>query len=241
MTGPVFSSDTPKNPEKGTVILLLGPSGSGKTSIQKAFQQIAMPDLWIKIGIDSLFDLPMPDITPDNMDLWKTPNAIRWVESSEDSEGCPVISLQVGPEGEKVAMAMNSAITAYAENGCNVIVDYIPYKSSWLLDLQEKLSSITTYLVGIKISLETLEQREKSRGTSPVGHARSHYKSAYGDFSLDLEVSSEEETPEEIAEKILAKVKCQFNEKALAFLGKGKVESTLPLGAVAQVVRAADS
>lgn len=207
MTGPVFSSDTPTQTPLGKVILLLGPSGAGKTSIQKAFQQIAMPDLWLKVGVDTLFDLPMPDITPENLEHWHSPNPIRWVSSTKDCEQNPIITLHVGSEGEKVATAMNSAIAAYAKSGCNVIVDYIPYNTEWLTDLQEKLTGIQTYTIAVKISLETLEKREKERATSPVGHARSHYSTAYGNLPFNLEVSSEEDTPEVIAQKILAKVK----------------------------------
>ena len=44
----------------GTVIILNGPSASGKSSIQKEFQTLMMPNLWIKLGIDNLFDKPMP-------------------------------------------------------------------------------------------------------------------------------------------------------------------------------------
>lgn len=183
----------------GTVIILNGPSGSGKSSIQKEFQKLMMPNLWIKVGIDNLFDNPMPDITPENMQVWQSPNPIRWVETTQDKEGNNVITLFTGEQGDKVAYAMNSAIAAYAENGCNVIVDYIAYKSEWFDDLQAKLAHIRTYYVAVDISLETLEQREAARGTSPKGHARSHYATVYGDKKYDLRVSSEKNSAQEIA------------------------------------------
>lgn len=50
----------------GTVIILNGPSASGKSSIQKEFQYIMMPNLWIKLG---------------TMIYWRQP-----VEATESSE-----------------------------------------------------------------------------------------------------------------------------------------------------------
>jgi len=172
-----FASKPAKNKITGTVIILNGPSGSGKSSIQKEFQKLMMPHIWVRVGIDSLFDAVMPEITPENLSYWQSNNNLRWIEESQDQANNKVITLFVGPEGEKVAYAMNSAIAAYAQNGCNVIVDYIAYDQAWLKDLEEKLKNFKTYYVAVKISLETLEQREEARGTSPKGHARSHYHS----------------------------------------------------------------
>ncbi|NRB21773.1 hypothetical protein HRU45_03475 [Candidatus Dependentiae bacterium] len=186
----------------GTVIVLNGPSGSGKSSIQKEFQYLMMPDLWIKVGIDNLFNEPMPTITPENMSVWQSPNPIRWVETSQNENDNNVITLFVGEQGDKVAYAMNSAIAAYAQSGCNVIVDYIAYDQKWFVYLQEKLKNIKTYYVKVEIPLETLEQREAARGTSPQGHARSHYFSVYGDKDYDLVISSERNTAQEIAQQI---------------------------------------
>ena len=186
----------------GTIIVLNGPSGSGKSSIQKEFQKLMMPNLWIKVGIDNLFDSVMPDITPENMSFWQSKNSIRWVQDSKDSEGNKVITLFVGPQGEKVAYAMNSAITAYAKNGCNVIVDYIAYDQKWLKDLESKCSEFTTYYVAVEIPLDVLEQREDARGTSPKGHARSHYFNVYGDKKYDLVVNSGSYTAQEIAQDL---------------------------------------
>lgn len=191
-----------KDQKAGTIIILNGPSGSGKSSIQKAFQQIMMPNLWLKTGIDDLFDRVMPDITSENLEYWQSPNPIRWVESTKDKDGKPVITLFVGEQAQQVAYAMNSAIAAYAQNGCNLIVDYIAYDQAWLKDLQEKLKDIKTYYIKVDISLDLLEQREAARGTSPQGHARSHYHTVYGDLKYDLVVNSEHDKPEQIAEKI---------------------------------------
>ena len=187
----------------GTVIILNGPSGAGKSSIQRAFQKLMLPQhLWVKVGIDNLFDMPLPDVNLENISEWQTKNAIRWTEQGVDAQGNAVITLFVGEEGVKVAHGMNSAIAAYARNGCNVIVDYIAYDQAWLKDLQEKLADIKVYYVAVDIPLEVLEQRESARGTSPKGHARSHYATVYGTIKYDLRVNSHIHNPDEIAQQL---------------------------------------
>lgn len=190
----------------GSVIVLNGPSVSGKSSIQKEFQFAMMPNLWIKVGIDNLFDKPMPDITMDNLAFWQKENAIRWVETTKDGEN-PVITLFTGKQGEKVAYGMNSAIAAYALAGNNVIVDYIAYKKEWIDDLQKKLSSIKTYWVKINIPLSVVEEREVARKTSPKGHARSHYDFVHWDIKYDFEVNSSIDSSKEIAQIIKDHIK----------------------------------
>lgn len=182
--------------------MLNGPSASGKSAIQRAFQRLKMPNLWVKVGIDNLFDSPMPDITTENLSFWQQENEIRWVTTSEDAAGKKIVTLHVGDQGNNVAYAMNSAIADYAAHGCNVIVDYIAYKKEWFNDLQTKLKPYKTYYVAIDISLDELERQESARKSSPVGHARSHYSYVYWDKVYDLRVDSEKNSAEEIAQKI---------------------------------------
>lgn len=186
----------------GKVIILNGPSTAGKSSIQREFQFLMLPNLWIKLGIDSLFDQPMPNITPENLSFWQSKNNIRWVEFTKDAHDNAVVTLYVGKEGEKVAYGMNSAIATYAKSGCNVIVDYIAYKKEWATDLRTKLKDIEAYWVKVNLPLETLEEREIARGTSPKGHGRSHYDTVHWNIQYDLEVDSSENSASEIAKHI---------------------------------------
>jgi chloramphenicol 3-O phosphotransferase len=190
------------NQPTGIVIVLNGPSAAGKSSIQKEFQNLMMPNLWIRLGIDQLFDSPLPEIKPENLSFWQSKNPIRWVETATDTQGNSLVTLFVGNQGEKVVYGMNSAIAEYAKNGCNIIVDYIAYDGAWLKDLEHKLKHIPTIYVKVEIPLEVLEQREKNRATSPVGHARSHYDFVYGNHSYDLVVNSEKQSAHEIAKQI---------------------------------------
>ena len=186
----------------GMVVVLNGPSTSGKSSIQKEFQHLMMPNLWIKVGIDNLFDMPMPAITVQNMSFWQSPNQIRWVETTHDALHNPVITLRTGAQGDRVAYGMNSAIADYAKAGCNVIVDYIAYKKEWVDDMRKQLDGIKTYWVKVAAPLAVLEEREIARATSPKGHARSHYDTVHWDVVYDLEVDSSVQSAAEIAAQI---------------------------------------
>ena len=186
----------------GIVIILNGPSASGKSSVQNEFQSLMMPNLWVKHGIDSLFDQPLPDITPENLALWQTKNPIRWIKITKHEDQNNIMTLFVGDQGDKVAYGMNGAIAAYAQNGNNVIMDYIAYKKQWMHDLQKKLKKSKTYFIKINAPLDVLEQREQSRGTSPIGHARSHYDTVHWDIVYDLEIDSSKQNPHEIAQRI---------------------------------------
>lgn len=192
----------------GTVIILNGPSASGKSSIQKEFQSLMMPKLWLKMGIDNLFDNPMPDITLENIKFWQSPNSIRWVETTKDNNQNNIVTLFTGELGEKVAYGMNNAIAGYAKAGCNIIVDYIAYKKEWLDNLKVKLKDIKTYWIKVDISLKTLEEREGKRATSPVGHARSHYDFVYDNINYDFVVNSDKESISEITKNIKNYITC---------------------------------
>ena len=187
---------------KGTIIILNGPSASGKSSIQKNIQE-RFQNFYLRVGIDNFFDalLPNPAITGPEQ-FTKHGELIRRVIFSNDTEGNPIISLEVGPAGQRVINGMHRAIAAYALTGNNVVVDYILYDLDWLQDLINVLKGHRVYFVGITLPLEVLEEREKSRGTSPVGHARSHYHTVHAHGVYDIELDTSKLTSEECALKI---------------------------------------
>lgn len=203
----VFKRSNQAGSSYGTIIILNGPSAAGKSSIQREFQYLMMPNLWIKLGIDNLFDKPMPDITLENMQFWQTENPIRWIETTQDQDNNAIIALFMGEQGDRVAYGMNSAIAAYAQAGCNIIVDYIAYKKEWADDLRTKLKHIKTYWIKIDAPLTVLEDREIARGTSPKGHARSHYATVHQGISYDLEFDSSKQSALAIAQNIKAAIK----------------------------------
>ena len=192
-----------KSDSSGTVIILNGPSSVGKTSIIKAFQN-KQNNPWLSIGIDNFF----VGILPAKFYLEDKPehHLVMQGIASEDKEG-KLFELKVGSEGQKVIKGMHRAIAAYAHTGNNVIVDYIKYEPEWITDIKESLSDVNVIFVGVNASLESIEQRERKRGTSPEGHARSHYDTVHQGIDYDLMIDTDSSAPEQSADKIIEFIK----------------------------------
>lgn len=187
---------------KGTIIILNGASASGKSSIQREFTN-ASRDLWLKVGIDNFFVGLLPEkfiMGPLPEDLMPEEVVMKGIPSTDDRG--PLFTLIVGPAGQKVIAGMHRAIAAYASQGNNVIVDYIAYENAWLKDLAQVLKNYNVYLVGVDIPLDVLEQREKARATSPVGHARSHYDTVHAYGVYDIRVDTSKQSAAECAQAI---------------------------------------
>lgn len=197
------------NEKQGTIILLNGPSSVGKTSIQNAFQKMA-EDYFLRAGIDTFFDalIETPDLSSfqetKKFDQY-TPQGeyIRGVEMTHDDQNRPIVTLKIGPAGDRIIHGMHRAILGYALAGNNIIVDYILYKTSWINDLLEVFEGHRIYLIGVSAPLSLVEEREKSRATSPVGHARSHYDSVHQSMIYDYQIDTSMLSPEEAAEDLL--------------------------------------
>ncbi len=214
---------------EGTVVVLNGPSAAGKSSIQRQVQ-ILFEEPYLKAGIDGFFDALVPDVHTMGVEPQGkfTQEMIRSGIQSFDEEGKPVLSLEIGPIGERAIWGMHDALAAYAKHGNNLVVDYIAYEKHWLGELTQTLRPYKVYLVGITTPLEVIEEREKNRGTSPVGHARSHYARVhvYGPEDseverpvlYDLEVDTTEHTPEECARLIQDYIKNHPEPKAFKVL-----------------------
>ena len=223
----LLGTDAPdKKNSSGIIIVLNGPSASGKSSIQNELQKQFKP-LYLKVGIYTFFDALIA--TPDLSHFEKTKEfsqytnddvLIRGVRLQEDSQGFQIVPLEIGPAGDKIIFGMHSAFAAYANRGNNLIVDYILYKPEWLPDLVKELKDNTVYLIGIKAPLSVLEDREKKRGTSPIGHSRSHYDTVHKNMIYDLELDVSQMTPAEAASKIKEYVESHPTPEAIKKLTK---------------------
>lgn len=187
---------TRSSEQSGTVVILNGPSAVGKSSIIKAFQD-KQDTLWLGMGIDSLFVGVMA------MKYMLDPKYNVMQGFPTEDAGGKLFTLYIGPEGQKIIKGMNHAIAAYARAGNNVIVDYITYDPAWITDLQNSLRGIKTIYVGVTASLETIQQREKARGTSPEGHGRSLYESVHKGWDYDLTINTDNITPDDAAKQII--------------------------------------
>ncbi len=192
-----------KTSQSGTVVIINGPSSVGKSSIIKAFQA-QQKTLWLGIGIDNFF----VGVLPPKFYLEDKPEhrLVMHGVASEDKIG-KLFTLDVGPEGQKVIKGMHRAIAAYVREGNNVLVDYIQYDPAWIADLKKVLQGFNVVWVGVTASLQSIEQREKQRGTSPEGHARSHYHTVHQGMKYDVMLNTDGLSPDQAADKINSFIK----------------------------------
>jgi chloramphenicol 3-O phosphotransferase len=187
-----------QNTNYGSVVILNGPSSVGKSSIIKAFQE-KQDTPWLGTGIDHLYVGVIP---PSWLDDKPEHRSIMTISTTKE-EGPPVVTAVFGEDGQRVIKGMHQAIAAYARVGNNVIVDYIKYEDAWLADLQTALKGIKVIWVGVNAPLSIIEEREKKRGTSPRGHARSHYDTVHNGMTYDIEIDTDELNSDQAAEKII--------------------------------------
>ncbi len=198
-----------------TVLIMNGPSASGKSTTQKAIQRLADAP-YLSLGVDNLFDT----ILPDSLNIGAPPQGnfcdadVRSIRH-EVLDGHPSLAMVVGPIGLKAVRGMHRAIAAYAAAGNDLVVDYIAYDQAWLIDLAQVLTPYRSYYFGFDIRLEEVERREQGRGTSPVGHARSHYHTVHGERIYDLVVDVNAATPESTAALLLDHVTHHPTPRAL--------------------------
>ena len=187
-----------KQKDSGCVIILNGPSSAGKSSIIKSFQSMQKTP-WLGIGIDNFFVgvIPPKFYLEDKPEHHRVMHGVPEVKNKKQ-----IFTLHVGKDGRKIIHGMHGAIAAYAQAGCNVIVDYIMYDKVWLRDLKQSLKGLKVVTVKVTAPLAIIEQREKARGTSPQGHARSHYNMVHDGWQYDLEVDTSEKLAKDIAQKI---------------------------------------
>jgi chloramphenicol 3-O phosphotransferase len=206
----------------GYVIILNGPSVAGKSSIQRALQdQFAEPHL--AMGLDSLLCALMPQryftSTPPDR------KAVMWADPEVDSDGNPLFKLHFGPVGRRALSGMHQAIAAYAQAGNFAIVDYILYEPEFLDELCDVLRDVKAYFIGVRIDLALLEERERQRGTSPRGHARSHYETVHAHSGYDFEVDTSRASAVECAQAIAAFVRATPNPIAFDILRRRRSSS----------------
>lgn len=205
----------------GIIIILNGPSAAGKSTLQKEIQKTFEP-LYLTVGIDGFFDAILPHDFPDGKSIVGN-EFIRGVTVSQDVDGNNVIKLDIGPRGRMVITGMHQAFAAYAAAGNNLVIDYILYEADWLPELVTTLQNCKVYFVGITTPLAVIEQRERARGTSPAGHARSHYHTVHAHGTYDLEIDTSKIAAQDAAQII--KQFIQDNPEPTAFK---KLQRTKP-------------
>ena len=191
--------------QPGKIIFLNGSSSAGKTTIavtlqqllEKPFQHIALDQF--RDGMPGRFrGLNSPEGTPGALGLNVVP---------VDRDGEKVTEIRFGEVGEQILRGMRRAISAFAAAGNNVIVDDLLFKPEYLHDYAEALADHDAWLIGVRCSLDVVNEREAGRPGRFPGTATSHYHQVHEHGAeYDLEVDTTTTTPRACAELIIERL-----------------------------------
>jgi chloramphenicol 3-O phosphotransferase len=197
--------DTIRAMGAGRIIFLNGSSSAGKTTLAIMLQQL-LDEPWQHIALDQFRDgmpgryrgLNSPADTPGAMGLNVVPT---------ERDGERITRIDFGSHGEQVLRGMRRAVAAFARAGNHVIIDDLLFKPDYLHDYADALAGLEAWLIGVRCSLEVVNQREALRSGRFPGTATSHFHDihAHG-AAYDLEVDTSHATPRECAERIVARL-----------------------------------
>lgn len=183
------------------VILLNGCSSAGKTTLALALQNL-LCEPYQHIALDQFRDgmpgrvrgLNSPPGDPGASGLNVVPGELN---------GKWVTHIQFGDYGERVLAAMRRTVATLSELGCNVIVDDLLFKRDYLEDYAAVLDPQKTWFVGVKCSLDVINEREALRPGRFPGTARAHFEQVHEHgVTYDLEVDTSAADPAEVAQTI---------------------------------------
>ncbi len=190
----------------GKVIFLNGSSSAGKTTLAIMLQQL-LDEPYQHLALDQFRDgmpgryrgLNSPDGAPGERGLNIVP---------QEKDGQLLTHIRFGDHGERVLQGMRRAIAAFARAGNNVIIDDLLFKPTYLDDYARALSGIPTWLIGIRCSLEVVNDRESRRSGRFPGTAASHFDAVHAHRAgYDLEVDTSDASPKACALMIIERLR----------------------------------
>ena len=185
----------------GKIILLNGSSSSGKTTLALALQQ-AIRAPYQHIALDQFRDgmsgryrgLNSPPDTPGEQGLNIVPVTMGAQRVTE---------IRFGQIGQNMLRAMRRAIRTFVLEGQNVIIDDLMFEKDFLVDYINVLVDMKVLFVGVKCSLDIVNERESKRAGRFPGTATSHFERVHQHAIYDLEVDTRKASPAECAQKII--------------------------------------
>lgn len=108
-----------------------------------------------------------------------------------DLDGERVTAIEFGSHGEQMLRGMRRAVAAFASQGNNVIVDDLLFKPEYLQDYAIALQRHQVWCVGVRCSIERVNEREAKRPGRFPGTATSHYHQVHAhELAYDVEVDT---------------------------------------------------
>jgi chloramphenicol 3-O phosphotransferase len=157
------------------VIFLHGASSSGKSTLARALQAKLEQPFW-HYSIDHLRDsgvLPSARIANGEFS-WRQMRAGFF-------------------DG------FHRSVAAFADAGNNIILEHILDTPGWREQLARLLAPHDVLFVGLHVSVDELNRREKARGNRPPGSAEADYHSIHRGLKYDLEVRTDADLEANVA------------------------------------------
>ncbi len=180
----------------GTILILNGASSSGKTTLLRLLQdQLVEP--YLEVGIDKfIWMLPKRYLEVPH---WHEIFEYHWVEQA----GRRRLEVCAGPQGKVLFSGMHQAIATLARSGCNVLADHVLIEPEWVAECARLFSGLPAYLIGVRCSLEVLEERERARKDRTLGQARAYHEKVHAHGLYDLEVNTGIDDPDTCAQQVI--------------------------------------
>ncbi len=180
----------------GTILILNGASSSGKTTLLRLLQdQLVEP--YLEAGIDKfIWMLPSRYLYAPH---WHEIFEYHWVEQA----GGRRLEICAGPQGKVLFSGMHQAIATLARSGSNVLADHVLIEPEWVAECARLFSGLPAFLIGVRCSLEVLEERERARKDRTVGEARAYHEKVHAHGLYDLEVNTGIDDPEPCAQQVI--------------------------------------
>ena len=190
----------------GNIIFLNGCSSSGKTTLALKLQQL-LDEPYQHIALDQFRD-GLPGRTRGLNAPEHTSGASGLNVVPDTTDGNWVTHIRFGPHGENILHAMRRTVALFSQLGNNVIVDDLLFKREYLDDYVNVLNPEKVWFIGVKCSLDVVEEREATRAGRFPGTAAAHFEQIHGHGEIyDLELDTTEASPRELALQVIERLK----------------------------------
>jgi chloramphenicol 3-O phosphotransferase len=181
------------------IIFLNGAGSSGKSSIAKNIKDLANTPL-LTISIDTFIDMMPDEYTGFSA---KAKQGFEFVPYLDEDEK-PAVEVNAGEFANKILQVMPRFLKLLADAGFDFIMDEVLFGDEQLTNYAQNLSKHFVYFIGVKCSLEVMEEREVLRGDRAIGLSRDqHVKVHTGLRPYDFEVDTTSKTSLACAKEIL--------------------------------------
>ncbi len=108
-----------------------------------------------------------------------------------------------GPRGEVLLSTMRKFVVDAASKGLDLVVDEVCHAKE-IAEYRSGLIACELYVVKVFAPIETVEQREKTRGDRLIGLAREQSTHLHEGIDYDAEIDTSIAAPRELAAQIMA-------------------------------------